>query len=196
MAAVDSIHRSKPGAQKRVLTAEERQKYLEIAETSEYKTMLLIQYYLGTRIGENIGLRWGDIDWTNGTVHIQRDYDLMYRRFDDLKTATSDRLVPLPTILRDYLYPIRQHPDSQISTATHAVVFNLFRDVGIQLGIDGFSSHWLRHNYISVCWENGIDIYATARFAGHTTIKTTMDIYTHLSQQAEKTNAQKVREMF
>ena len=47
-----------------------------------------------------------------------------------------------------------------------------------------------------MCWENGIDVCITARFAGHSTIKTTMDIYTHLSQQAEKTNSQKVREMF
>lgn len=64
------------------------------------------------------------------------------------------------------------------------------------MGIDGFSPRRLRHNYISMCRENGIDIYTTAHFAGHSTIKTTMDIYTHLSQQTEKVNARKVREMF
>ena len=158
--------------------------------------MLLIQCYLGTCIGENVGLKWGDIDWTTNTVHIQRDYDFERWRLNELKTPSSNRLIPLPTKLRVYLYPIRQHPDKQITTDGQDGIYDLFRDVAKQLGIDGFTSHWLRHNYVSMCWENGIDVYATGRFVGHSTIRTTMDVYTHLSQQAEKTNVQKVREMF
>ena len=47
--------------------------------------------------------------------------------------------------------------------------------------------HTLRHNYATICWENGIDAYTTMRLMGHASIKTTLDIYTHLNDaQLEK----------
>lgn len=51
--------------------------------------------------------------------------------------------------------------------------------------------HALRHNFITLCWEHGLDPYTTMKLAGHTSIKTTMDIYTHLSDaQLSRTAAQ------
>ena len=51
--------------------------------------------------------------------------------------------------------------------------------------------HTMRHNYITMCWENGFDVYVTQKLVGHKSIKTTMDIYTHLSnRQLEKAKAQ------
>ena len=41
--------------------------------------------------------------------------------------------------------------------------------------------HALRHNYATMCWEAGLDAYTTMRLMGHASIKTTMDIYTHLN---------------
>lgn len=182
--------------EKRVLTSEERKAYIAYAQTSKHRVLYLLQYYLGTRVGETLGLKWGDIDWDAGMVHIQRDLDPVTQDFGAVKTKSSDRLVPLPNQLRDVLYPIRQHPDARITlehTNTAYVAFQRMRDV---IGIPEFTSHWLRHNYISMCWENGIDVYATARFAGHANVKVTMDVYTHLSQLAERANADKVRNMF
>ena len=43
--------------------------------------------------------------------------------------------------------------------------------------------HCIRHNYVTVCWERGIDPYTAMRLMGHSSIKTTMDIYTHLNER-------------
>ena len=56
--------------------------------------------------------------------------------------------------------------------------------------------HALRHNYITMCWEHGLDPYETMKLVGHTSIKTTMDVYTHLSEAQLVKTASKLDNMF
>lgn len=51
--------------------------------------------------------------------------------------------------------------------------------------------HAMRHNFITMCWEQGVDIVLTMRMVGHTDYETTRNIYTHLSAvQIENARAQ------
>lgn len=43
--------------------------------------------------------------------------------------------------------------------------------------------HALRHNFITMCWEQGMDIMLTMKLVGHSDYQTTRNIYTHLSQK-------------
>ena len=56
--------------------------------------------------------------------------------------------------------------------------------------------HALRHNYVTMCWERGFDVYVTMKLVGHASIKTTMDIYTHLSDAQMSRAAAQVEDMF
>ena len=56
--------------------------------------------------------------------------------------------------------------------------------------------HALRHNYITMCWEHGLDPYETMKLVGHASITTTMNIYTHLSETQMKKTAAKLDDMF
>ena len=56
--------------------------------------------------------------------------------------------------------------------------------------------HALRHNYITMCWENGFDVYLTQKLVGHKSIKTTMDVYTHLSSKQMEKAKEQVEKMF
>lgn len=56
--------------------------------------------------------------------------------------------------------------------------------------------HALSHNYITICWEHGLDVYTTMRLVGHSSHKTTMDIYTHLSDTQMKRTAAQVDSMY
>ena len=50
--------------------------------------------------------------------------------------------------------------------------------------------HAMRHNFITMCWEQGLDILVTMKLVGHSDYQTTRNIYTHLSdkhlEQAKK----------
>ena len=74
-----SIHLKKPAAaepaEKRSLTLDERARVEAVCEAREDGLYLALLYYLGVRPGEARGLQWGDIDWDENIIHIQRDID-------------------------------------------------------------------------------------------------------------------------
>ena len=46
-----------------------------------------------------------------------------------------------------------------------------------------FSPHAIRHSFASRCYEVGIDVKTTQRMMGHSSIETTLNLYTHFSKQ-------------
>ncbi len=56
--------------------------------------------------------------------------------------------------------------------------------------------HTMRHNYITMCWEQGIDALITMKLVGHTDYQTTMNVYTHLSAKHMATAKEKINSMF
>ena len=59
----------------RALTPYETQRVLETIDRHRHGLFLATFYYLGLRRSEALGLKWGDFDWEEGLVHVQRDID-------------------------------------------------------------------------------------------------------------------------
>ena len=55
-----------------VLTEEELDRLLVAAEGHRYKVLVYLAVVTGMREGELFGLRWSDIDWLTGEIHITR----------------------------------------------------------------------------------------------------------------------------
>lgn len=209
MSLVKIVHVPKAAENKncskhRVLTVDERRRIIELCDSSPDALYIALLYYLGLRQGEAAGLRWGDIDWKRGLVHVQRSIDLANKNtVGTLKTASSDRMVPIPAPLAALLSSMRGLPDLYIlhnkdgSPLTHMQREKRWEKFVVQqCGIPDITAHALRHNYITMCWEAGIDVYATARFVGHANVSTTLNIYTHLSQEREEASVRAVQEIF
>lgn len=208
-----------PAAVKPALTPEQRAALEDVCRTHPQGHYLALLYYLGCRPGEARGLMWQDIDWAAGLVHIERDIDYKdHGNPGELKNRSSHRAVPMPEPLRALLRPLRGLPDTYIAHGDRAVDRPLGKSTADRLWIrlmvaagmaepapegNKFHSsdprhdhralitpHALRHNYITLCWEHGLDPYETMRLVGHTSITTTLNIYTHLSDtQLQKTAA-------
>lgn len=58
--------------------------------------------------------------------------------------------------------------------------------------IPRITAHWLRHTYITLLYKAGIDVLTAKEQAGHSDIKTTMEIYTHLDSEYKKQNISKL----
>ncbi len=76
----------------RVLTAVEIRLLLEQLAVP-YHTMVLVAACLGLRVSEIIGLQWGDWDWDNMTVMIQRA--VVQCQVGETETEGSARPLPL-----------------------------------------------------------------------------------------------------
>lgn len=46
--------------------------------------------------------------------------------------------------------------------------------------------HWLRHNYVSILYDAGVDAITATRIVGHSSYKVTADIYTHISNERQR----------
>ena len=215
---------ARPAAVKPALTTEQRAAPVATCATHPDGYYLALMYYLGCRPGEARGLMWQDVDWKEDLVHIVRDIDYKAGgKAGALKTEASCRDVPLPEPLAAILAPLRGLPGTYIAHAQNSPTQPLAKTVAERLWVelmvaaqlvepaapnnyrDGDPrSHWrplitphaLRHNYITMCWEAGMDVYETMQLVGHTSITTTMNIYTHLSAEQLKKTATKVNSMF
>ena len=56
--------------------------------------------------------------------------------------------------------------------------------------------YYFRHNYASILYRSGVDVLTALRYLGHTDPTTTMRIYTHLAEETELKDAEKVRRAF
>ncbi|MEH2960089.1 tyrosine-type recombinase/integrase [Candidatus Merdisoma sp. JLR.KK006] len=59
-----------------------------------------------------------------------------------------------------------------------------------------FSSHTMRHTFATRALENGIPPKVVQELLGHSTIKTTMDIYTHVLPKIKNEEIQKIANLF
>jgi integrase len=216
---------ARPTAVKSALTARQRAALEEVCRTHPQGHYLALMYYLGCRPGEARGLKWSDVDWDAGLVHIARDIDYKDKgQPGALKNKASDRYVPVPAPLRALLQPLRGLPDTYIAHAPSGPDRPLSKSSADRLWLrlmdaagmaqpapeDGkfekydprhtlrslITPHALRHNYVTMCWEHGFDPYETMKLVGHASIATTMNIYTHLSEAQMSKTAAKLDSMF
>lgn len=217
--------RAKPTAQKLILSPEQRAALESVCRTHPDGHYLALLYYLGCRPGEARGIQWGDIDWDLRRVKIERDIDYKAGGAPgELKNRASYRPVPLPEPLLAILRPLRGLPDTYIAHGVHGADRPLSKSTADRTWVRLMDAagltvpapqpnrfdpsdprhdlrplitpHALRHNYITMCWENGFDPYETMKLVGHASIKTTMDIYTHLSEAQMARTAVKLDTMF
>lgn len=88
----------KPGApegSRRALTSAETAAVFKVAHSSPDGTLLLTLYYTGARIGEVLGLKWGDIDFNSRMMSIERDLDFKTGQIGGLKTKSAIRKIPM-----------------------------------------------------------------------------------------------------
>ena len=206
--------RSKPPAERRALTPAERQHIQALFTTHEHGLYLAVMYYTGMRPGEVRGLQWTDIDWDANLIHVQRDVDYASggrAQVGDLKTAASDRYIPLAAPLRALLQPARQLPTAFIfpgqgdKPLAQVTALRMWIQLMLSAGLvdpipederprygsgdiralyrPRITPHTMRHNFITMCWEAGMDIMLTMKLVGHTDYETTRNIYTHLSKR-------------
>lgn len=114
MSATQAYPSSAPRQKKNRASALTDQETENVAypQNHEHGLFLAVLYYLGLRRGEALGLQWGDFDFDEDLVHIQRDIDYVGSTAHDgaLKTAAANRYIPVPQELRAMLSKVRGFP--------------------------------------------------------------------------------------
>lgn len=195
------IPKNAPQSHRRALTKEEQSWILNTPHKMQLAAMIMM--YAGLRRGELLALTWQDINLADRTITINKAVE--FRKGiphikGSTKTNAGMRVVSIPEILAVYL---SDQPKSSLlvfpSTTGQIVSESSWRvmwddylkeidkrfgspKVGKSsiLAISHFTAHWLRHTYATMLYMAGVDVMTAKELLGHTDIKTTLGIYTHL----------------
>ena len=166
------------------------QKKIEAAVFESKKTKLfgiVLCLYSGLRIGELIALQWKDIDLAKGLLTVSRScHDTSGGIvFDEPKTATSRRIIPLPKQLLPKLKSIKKSSNSDfvVSVGGNAVSVRSYqRSFELllkRLNIVHRGFHSLRHTFATRALECGMDVKTLSEILGHKNPTITLNRYAH-----------------
>ena len=162
---------------------------------------VLFTLFTGVRIGELCGLQWGDIDFENGFVHIRRtveriaDLNNSQRKtkviVSEPKTENSERIIPLPTCLLEYIHQFRLNDEKYILTAKCSpteprAYYAKYKQFLIKNNLGNHTFHELRHTFATQCVDMGFDVKSLSEILGHSNVTTTMNLYVHPTLQMKK----------
>lgn len=161
------------------------QRFLRVADGSQYAALFRLALSIGARPGELRGLRWEDCDLERGTLHIRRSLTENTRDLGPTKTH-RERIVKLPP---PCVVALRRHRSRQ--TIVSAWVF--CTDQGTPLtsmafereyhrlrtlaGVPPMIPYGMRHTAATVAITDGVPLPVVSEMLGHSSPEITSRVY-------------------
>jgi len=222
-AAAVKLPSSSPAGQRRALTSEEQQWIADTPHRAQRAAMIMMYAGLrrGELIPltwHDVDLKNKTITVNKSSECINGNFEVK----GSAKTKSGMRAVSIPQILVDYLVCEKHegiyvcansnnggmHTGSSWKRMWDSYLCDLnikygafanrpkskFDPKGIPFVIPHFTPHWLRHTFASILYMAGVDVLTAKEQLGHSDIKTTLQIYTHLDNRHKLRSMNKVNE--
>ncbi len=188
--------------EKQVLNDKQLEKFMMvIREDKLWYDFFYTELTTGLRKGEICGLRWGDFDENSGRLKIKRSVGALkdgVLPIGETKTETGAREILLPpstaAILKarkenavgDWIFHNFHKPEEPMnpqSAYTHLKV--ILKKAELPL----IRFHDLRHTFATHAIAEGVDAKTLSGILGHTNASFTLDTYTHVTTDMQKSAA-------
>ena len=185
----------------KTLPAEQLASFLrEAKESGVFELYYIELYYIelatGLRRGELLGLKWEDIDLTQGNLQVQRQVARINGEVIEapLKTKNAYRTLPLSSdtvgVLQEQRKKSGNSPYVFPSPAGGPIspdsVLHMLHRVLKRAGLSKVRFHDLIHTFATLALQNGVDIKTVSGMLGHYSAGFTLDTYTHVTTSAKK----------
>ncbi|MBU1230224.1 MAG: site-specific integrase [Proteobacteria bacterium] len=177
-----------------MLTQEQRQRLLEAlgnARNRKAASLMLLAYYTGMRRGELFRLKWENIDWENGFIHLVGEGQ------QGAKSGKDER-IPLSGLVRELLANQEQGDSPYVFSGKggkgHLTdITKQANRIKEEAGLakDFRALHGLRHTFASVAVSNGVPLSIVQKLLTHKSPQLTQR-YAHLEDDALKQAANSV----
>ncbi len=164
-----------------ILSQEEVLKIFSVVENLKHKTILMLVYSAGLRVGEVVRLKVEDIDSKRKMIHLRRA-----KGKKDRYTLLSDVVLEELRAYykeyqpRDFLFEGQEGRKHIAERSVQHVFHEAVDKTGIRKKV---SVHSLRHSFATHLLESGTDLRYIQEVLGHASSKTT-EIYTHVSKKS------------
>ena len=185
----------------KVLSPAQQDVLMALVKEPRARLFVALGLYCGLRREESLGLMWSDIQKDSLTVN--RAITFLKNQQDDdqsLKSKAAHRTIPIPPPLRDLLdaapreslYLINPAKGGEMTLMSYR---RLWAHVTKAVDFD-VHSHMLRHSYATSLYRAGVDLKTAQYLMGHSDIKMTAEIYTHIEKQQLDNAAKKITKIF
>ena len=173
-------------------------------EDLDFVVGIELMLFCGLRRSEVHGLKERDVDMFNKTVHVNDARHTIHGRMieEGTKTARSNRVLSLPEfVFKDIMELILIHKENRLTDpnlpiseylilnsigepAHPNMMYDKLKKMTSEKNLPDVTLHGLRHTYASMLKWRGRDLVEISGQLGHSQQSTTLNIYTHLFQDA------------
>lgn len=198
------------------LDEQDTARFLQAIKGNPFETIFLVTIFTGMRKGEVLGLTWDCVDFTAGTILVNkqlqadttdgREYNLV-----PTKNSKGRVITPAPYVMQ-LLWTHRSH---QYETRLKAgpvwedtglvftnglgihlsphTVYHHFKRIVASIGLPHARFHDLRHSYAVASIQSGDDIKTVQGNLGHATASFTLDVYGHVTEKMKRESADRMQ---
>lgn len=184
------------------LNAEQAEQMLRAFQGHPLEALVTLALTTGLRVGEMLGLTWGDIDFEAKELRVGRQQQRVGKQIivSEPKTKRSARSVALS---RQAVEALKRHRDRQIVLLQSGIevnkvvtgrvftnekgghlengtVLRQFQKECARFGLPRMRLHDLRHSCATLLLSRGIHPRVVMELLGHSTIAMTMNVYSHV----------------
>ena len=149
------------------------QEVLELITHPITKDFVTVQLLTGLRAGELLAVTPKDIDIKNKTISVNKTKHAS-GIFTSPKTLSSIRTIEINDRTLEILMRYTSASETLFNTTVQTLNHNL-KNVKL-------STHMFRHTHVALLVEAGVPIKVISERLGHSKIDTTLDIYTHVTE--------------
>ncbi|KAF1297855.1 hypothetical protein BAU15_08090 [Enterococcus sp. JM4C] len=155
----------------------------------------------GMRIGECTALNWSDIDFEKCTISITKTFtftdegwvvgtpkNVASNRVVIIDENTLERLSSFRKKQEDYFTIVARKDTAHIFLSRNgkilhnASIYDMLKRITKNAGLPDINTHGLRHTHATLLFESKATAKEVQTRLGHSSIKTTLDTYTHVGE--------------
>ncbi len=174
----------------------------------KYKVAILLDIFIGARLGELAGLEWSDIDFKNGIICINKSSQYLSEKgvfTKNPKNESSIRDVAIPDFIVSLLQEYKLWYNEQKSIVGDfwhesnrlfvqddgkpihpSTISKWFEKFIKQIGLPVINFHGLRHTNATLLIGQQVDVATVSARLGHAQITTTYNFYVHPLKSHDK----------
>lgn len=189
-------YRNEEKEEMKIITLDQFNRLLSVCDEEPWRTLFLVLFYMGLRIGEANALTWADFDGQkitiNKTVSTKIKSDDGHYLVTSPKTRSSVRTLPTPQIVSNALLSLRDKVFEATEKPSQTFIFgglgpipesslqkkkNFFFE---KAGLEPIRLHDFRHSCASFLINNGATPLLVSKWLGHANVTMTLNTYSHL----------------